>query len=100
MLLRETVRHCATCGEAPPHSYRGLPSARALALLLAIAALGCAIAGTWIAAAVCAFAASAVWLTDRERCWDIACLRCLTRRLEALGRTRPKLGSTTRIDPF
>ena len=102
MLLRESVAHCASCGETTPHCRRvvALPRLLAAALLLAAGLCFAKISGGWLPGGLLTFVALGTWLADRERCWNIACVRCRAQRLAEVRRTRPRLGSTTTIDPF
>jgi hypothetical protein len=100
MLLRETVQHCPTCDEVTPHSYRRYSIPKTVSLLLLGLAIWCMVEGgvQWIPAVFLLFAAAFVRLQDRDRFWNIACIRCRGYRLAELRKTQPKLGSTTIID--
>lgn len=100
--IRESVRHCETCGEATPHSRRAFALPPLLgAGLLATGAGTLALSGTWWpAGALAAFVGVFVILWDRERFWRVACERCRGKRVAESRRLGPTFDGTTMIDPL
>jgi hypothetical protein len=104
MLIRESVHNCATCEEVTPHSHRLVALPRLLSGILLIAAGWCFFQarGLWpVGGGFLLFLALYFALRDRDRFWNIPCVRCRGRRVAQLRETEPQLGkSTTIIDWF
>jgi hypothetical protein len=100
MLIRESVRRCETCDEVTPHSRRVVALPQLLGAALLTVGAWCCMRGEpwWIVGVPALFAGLFALLWDRERFWRVACERCRGKRVEAVRRTRPGLGSTTIID--
>ena len=100
-LRRECVRLCGACGETTPHSRRAVALPVLLATAAALAGAACFLleaAGGWVFGML--LLAACVFFWDRERFWRIACERCRGKRVAEVRATKPRLGSTTIIDPF
>jgi len=102
VLRRESVRHCAACGESTPHSRRVVALPVLFSAALVLAGSSCFLIGEfwWVAGSQLLIAAAFVFRRDRERFWRIACERCRGKRVNEVRATKLRPGSTTIFDPF
>lgn len=95
MFAKDELRHCETCGEVTAqerHRVRGLR----LAVVATVVLSAVLIPGpSWMAFAVLGLIVLAI---DAKRMNFIRCLRCRSREMERLGRTKPRVGGTSPID--
>lgn len=98
MFQQESVERCPKCEEITPHSRRRIALPKIVATTAGLGAAWCCWRGSaWYVGALLAVGLI-VLLLDREKFWHIRCVRCRTKMLVQLRKTKPTLDGNTEIN--